>query len=216
MKKFYPPVKRLLDIFFALILAIPALIIIGGCYVAIKLETHGSAFFIQERPGYKCKIFKIYKLRTMIVETERDGRVLTDIERLTKTGRIIRKLSLDELPQLLNVLKGEMSFIGPRPLLLRYLPYYTETEMHRHGVRPGISGLAQVNGRNTLSWNERLKYDVGYSDNLCISMDFKIIYKTIRNVLTRSGIIVCPEQVMSDLDIEREGMRNDSKNTITI
>ncbi|MBR3300648.1 MAG: sugar transferase, partial [Clostridia bacterium] len=129
----------------ALILFLPALIIVSLCYISIKIESRGPAFFVQQRPGYKGKIFNIYKLRTMRVETEKDGKKLSDMERMTKTGVVIRKLSLDELPQILNILKGEMSFIGNSPLLVKYLDYYTPEQMRRHDVRPGISGWAQVN-----------------------------------------------------------------------
>ena len=134
-------IKRILDFLFALILLIPAFVIVSFCYAAIKIETKGPAFFVQERPGYKGKIFKIYKLRTMRVETEENGRKLNDAERITRIGGIIRTYSFDELPQLLNVLKGEMSFIGPRPLLPEYLPLYSKEQMRRHDVLPGISGF---------------------------------------------------------------------------
>lgn len=181
-------IKRLFDIIFAVILAIPSVLIIAACYIAIKLETKGPAFFVQQRPGYKGKIFKIYKLRTMIVETERDGKLLGDMERMTKSGHIIRKFSFDELPQLLNVLKGEMSFIGPRPLLTSYLPLYSIEQMRRHDVLPGISGWAQVNGRNELSWEQKFERDVYYVDHISFLLDIKIVYMTIKNVLKRQGI----------------------------
>jgi undecaprenyl phosphate N,N'-diacetylbacillosamine 1-phosphate transferase len=180
--------KRLLDILLALILSIPAILIITLCYVAIKAETKGPAFFIQERPGYKGKLYKIYKLRTMIVETERNGEPLSDIERLTKLGRIIRKLSLDELPQLYNVLTNTISFIGPRPLLPQYLSLYSTKQMRRHDVRPGISGWAQVNGRNELSWEQKFERDVWYVDHVSFRVDCKIFWMTIRNVFKRQGI----------------------------
>ncbi len=181
-------IKRIIDITGALLLSIPALLIIGFCYIAIKIESKGAVFFIQERPGKNGKSFKIYKLRTMIVETERDGKPLSDMERMTKAGEIIRKCSFDELPQLLNVLKGEMSFIGPRPLLVSYLPLYSPEQMRRHEVRPGISGWAQVNGRNGLTWEQKFERDVWYVDHVSFRLDMKILYMTIRNVLNHSGI----------------------------
>ena len=181
-------VKRIIDIIGALLLSIPALLIIGLCYIAIKVESKGAAFFVQERPGKDGKIFKIYKLRTMIVETERNGKSLSDMERMTKTGKVIRKCSFDELPQLLNVLKGEMSFIGPRPLLISYLPLYSKEQMRRHDVRPGISGWAQVNGRNELTWEQKFERDVWYVDHVSFRLDMKILYMTIRNVMNHSGI----------------------------
>ncbi|MEG0767780.1 MAG: sugar transferase, partial [Clostridia bacterium] len=145
-------IKRALDILLAMALGIPAGFIIMLCYIAIKLETRGPAFFVQERPGYQGKIFRILKLRTMIVEAERDGKALSDQERITKCGSIIRACSFDELPQIGNILIGQMSFIGPRPLLKQYLPLYNKEQRRRHDVLPGISGWAQVNGRNELSW----------------------------------------------------------------
>lgn len=185
---YYKYVKRILDFMFACILAIPAFCIIVICYVAIKLETKGPAFFVQQRPGLGEKIFNIYKLRSMITETERDGRVLSDMERTTKSGRVIRACSLDELPQLLNIIKGEMSFVGPRPLLVQYLPLYTEEQSRRHDVRPGISGWAQVNGRNEISWEQKFERDVWYVDNVSLLLDLKIVWMTIYNVFKRSGI----------------------------
>lgn len=166
--------KRILDILLACVLGIPALLLVGVCYVAIKGETRGPAFFVQERPGYKGRIFRILKLRTMIVETEREGRRLSDMERMTKAGKFVRALSLDELPQIWNILKGEMSFIGPRPLLPDYLSLYSEEQMRRHDVRPGISGWAQVNGRNEISWEHKFERDVWYVDHLSFALDLKI------------------------------------------
>ena len=181
-------IKRILDFLFALILGIPTFIIIAFCYIAIKAETKGPAFFVQERPGYKGRIFKIYKLRTMRVEIEENGRVLRDTERITRIGGIIRACSFDELPQLLNVLKGEMSFIGPRPLLPEYLPLYSAEQMRRHDVLPGISGWAQVNGRNEITWEQKFERDVYYVDHISFGLDVKILFMTIKNVLRHQGI----------------------------
>ena len=181
-------IKRILDFLFALILGIPAFIIIAFCYIAIKAETKGPAFFVQERPGYKGRIFKIYKLRTMRVEIEENGRVLRDTERITRIGGIIRACSFDELPQMLNVLKGEMSFIGPRPLLPEYLPLYSAEQMRRHDVLPGISGWAQVNGRNEITWEQKFERDVYYVDHISFGLDVKILFMTIKNVLRHQGI----------------------------
>lgn len=184
----YYIVKRALDCIASLILLVPASILVSICYFGIKLETQGPAFFVQERPGYKGKLFKIYKLRTMIVETHRDGKPLADMERITKAGAIIRKFSIDELPQLLNVLLGQMSFIGPRPLLKEYLPLYTPEQMRRHDVLPGITGWAQVNGRNTLPWEEKFKQDVWYVDNISLLVDMKIFFLTLHRLISRRGI----------------------------
>lgn len=181
-------VKRILDLLLALLLCLPAVPILAICYVGIKLETRGPAFFLQERPGKDGKIFLLYKLRTMIEETERDGKPLSDMERITRTGRIIRACSLDELPQIWNVLKGDMSFIGPRPLLKQYLPLYTEEQRRRHDVLPGISGWAQVNGRNELSWEQKFERDLYYVQNVSFGLDLKILLLTVRNVFKRSGV----------------------------
>ena len=181
-------IKRALDLLLAVALCIPAVPIVAACYLGIKLETRGPAFFLQERPGKNGKIFLLYKLRTMIEETERDGVVLSDMERITRVGRVIRACSFDELPQIWNVLKGDMSFIGPRPLLEKYLPLYTPEQMHRHDVLPGISGWAQVNGRNELSWEEKFERDVWYVNNVSFALDMKILFMTIRNVFQRSGV----------------------------
>lgn len=180
--------KRICDILLVLVLSAPALILVAACYLAIKIETRGPAFFVQKRPGKNGVIFSIYKLRTMIVVTERDGKALTDVERMTKTGRVIRALSLDELPQLWNILLGQMSFIGPRPLLVQYLPLYTQEQSRRHEVLPGISGWAQVNGRNELTWEDKFHHDVWYVDNVSAGLDLRIVFLTVWNVLHRNGI----------------------------
>lgn len=184
----YMRLKRVLDLLLALLLSPLALLIVSLCYASIKLESHGPAFFVQERPGYKGKIFRIYKLRTMSVETERNGVPLSDMERMTRMGRVIRACSFDELPQLYNILRGEMSFIGPRPLLVKYLPLYTKEQMRRHDVLPGISGWAQINGRNEISWEQKFERDVWYVDHVCFRLDVKIFWMTICNVLRREGI----------------------------
>lgn len=197
-------IKSVLDFLLALMLGIPAFILIAICYAAIKIETKGPAFFVQERPGYKERTYKICKLRTMIVETERNGRPLSDMERITKAGRIIRKLSLDELPQLFNVLRHEMSFIGPRPLLIKYLPLYTPEQMRRHDVLPGISGWAQVNGRNELSWEQKFERDVWYVDHVSFGLDMKIFWLTIWNVLHHSGINAGVSETMEEFQAVKE------------
>ena len=200
MRKPYWYIKYVLDIVLALVLLLPALAAVSLCYILIKIETKGPAFFVQDRLGYKGKLFKIYKLRTMIEQTKRDGKALSDMERMTRTGRVIRALSLDELPQLLNILKGEMSFIGPRPLLVQYLPLYSPQQMRRHDVRPGISGWAQVNGRNELSWEQKFERDVWYVDHISFGLDMKILWMTLMNVLRRKGINAGVSETMVPFD----------------
>ncbi len=200
MRKPYWYIKYVLDMLLVLVLLLPALAAVSLCYILIKMETKGPAFFVQDRPGYKGKLFKIYKLRTMIEQTQRDGKALSDMERMTRTGRVIRALSLDELPQLLNILKGEMSFIGPRPLLVQYLPLYSPQQMRRHDVRPGISGWAQVNGRNELSWEQKFERDVWYVDHISFVLDMKILWMTIMNVLKRRGINAGVSETMVPFD----------------
>ena len=182
-------VKRILDFVFAIILLIIASPIMFLAAIAIKLEDpKGPVLFKQKRPGKNTKIFTAYKFRTMRVETEKDGRRLTDMERITKVGSFLRKTSIDELPQLFNIIRGEMSFIGPRPLLVEYLEYYSPEQMRRHEVTPGISGWAQVNGRNAITWEEKFKHDVWYVENQSFLLDVKILFMTIYNVLKRDGI----------------------------
>lgn len=198
-------VKRALDLAAAFVLSIPAALLIGLCALAIKLESPGPVFFRQERPGKDGRIFRIYKLRTMIVETQRNGRALGDMERMTHSGRIMRACSLDELPQIWNILRGDMSFIGPRPLLVSYLPLYSPQQRRRHEVRPGISGWAQVNGRNRLSWEEKFELDVWYVDHVSLGLDMKIFWLTIRNVFRRDGINADGEDTMPDFQGETGG-----------
>ena len=185
--------KRLFDFLISLV----ALLLIGWFIILVIVFLHfankgAGAFFLQERPGRGERLFKIIKFKTMTDERDADGNLLPDKDRITKVGAIVRKLSIDELPQLINVLKGDMAFIGPRPLLPEYLPYYTEEEKLRHTVRPGMSGWAQVNGRNNLSWDEKLALDVYYVKHLTLGMDLKVIAKTIVNVLEHKDVNVVP------------------------
>jgi len=181
--------KRTIDFIFALVALItfsPILLIV---YILLSIVNKGAgALFIQERPGLHSKIFKVIKFKTMTDECDSDGKLLPDSKRLTKVGKIIRSLSIDELPQLINVLKGEMSFIGPRPLMPKYLPLYTKEQLRRNNVRPGITGWAQVNGRNLLSFTKRFEYDVWYVDHLSFLLDIKIVFMTIYKICTREGI----------------------------
>jgi lipopolysaccharide/colanic/teichoic acid biosynthesis glycosyltransferase len=157
--------------------------------ILIKLDDpKNPILFKQDRPGKNARIFTLYKFRTMKIETEKDGKVLNDFQRITKLGYYLRKMSIDELPQLINILKGEMSFIGPRPLLVEYLQHYTPYEMRRHDVKPGITGWAQVNGRNAISWEQKFELDIWYIDNVSFKLDLKIIFLTIINVLKSEGI----------------------------
>ena len=189
--------KHFLKRVFGFIISLIALICIGWILILVAVFLHfankgAGAFFLQERPGKGEKLFKIIKFKTMTDERDADGNLLPDKDRITKVGAIVRKLSIDELPQLINVLKGDMAFIGPRPLLPEYLPYYTEGEKSRHTVRPGMSGWAQVNGRNNLSWDEKLALDVYYVKHLTLGMDLKVIGKTIVNVLEHKDVNVVP------------------------
>ncbi|EGK8010005.1 undecaprenyl phosphate N,N'-diacetylbacillosamine 1-phosphate transferase [Campylobacter lari] len=179
--------KRAFDFFLALILLIiflPFIVLIG---IVLKI-VQGSVLFKQARPGLNEKIFYIYKFKTMSDETNENGELLPDELRLKPFGKLVRSLSLDELPQLFNVLKGDMSFIGPRPLLVEYLPLYNQEQKKRHDVRPGITGWAQINGRNAISWEQKFKYDVEYVQNCSFLFDLKIFFMTIVKVLKRSGV----------------------------
>lgn len=181
-------IKPLLDFVFSGILflfLIPVFILIT---ILLSISYHGNPFFIQLRPGKNQKIFKILKFKTMNESKDTNGNLLPDEQRLTGIGSWIRKLSLDELPQLINVIKGDMSFIGPRPLLTRYLPLYNSFQNRRHEVKPGITGWAQVNGRNSITWNEKFELDVWYVDHISLITDLKILYLTLLKVIKREGI----------------------------
>ncbi len=185
-KRFF---KRIIDFSVALV----ALIVLSPLLLIVTVWLHfankgAGAFFLQERPGLHSKVFKIIKYKTMTDERGPDGELLPDGERLTRVGRFVRSTSIDELPQLINVLKGDMSLIGPRPLLVRYLPLYSEEQARRHDVRPGITGWAQCHGRNAISWTEKFKLDVWYVDHCSFLTDIKIIFTTIKKVLMRDGI----------------------------
>ncbi len=181
--------KRLFDLVIALVglIILSPLFLILWIWLSIAYKGAG-AFFLQERPGKDEKIFKVIKFKTMNDKRDEQGNLLPDNERLTKIGRWIRSLSLDEIPQLINVLKGDMSLIGPRPLLVEYLPLYDEVQRRRHEVRPGITGWAQVNGRNAISWQQKFDYDVWYVDHVSLSLDLKILLKTIQKVFKKEGI----------------------------
>lgn len=181
-------IKRAFDILVSMCLLIilaPLLLIVGFC-VYFKLGS--PIFFIQERPGKYGKIFRIIKFRTMLDLKDEKGELLPNEQRLTKFGKVLRSTSLDELPQLINVLKGDMSLVGPRPLLVQYLPLYSEEQMKRHNVRPGITGYAQIKGRNSLTWTERFKLDLWYVENVTFWLDLKILFLTIYKVIKREGI----------------------------
>lgn len=197
-------VKRTLDFIFALVLLVLSIpFIIIGC-ILIKLDSNGPAFFKQKRIGKDCKEITIYKLRTMKIEThDKNGKKLRDRERVTRVGKILRKLSIDELPQLFNVLKGDMSFIGPRPLLVRYLPYYSEKEIKRHDVLPGITGLAQIKGRSYLQWEERFDFDLQYVENLSFKLDAKILLITLIKVFKTEGTSTIRPKDLVDFDEHR-------------
>ena len=182
-------IKRILDFIGALIM----LIVLSPLLLVVTVWLHfankgAGAFFTQERPGKDERIFKLYKFKSMTDERDAEGNLLPDGERLTSVGRFIRKTSLDELPQLWNVLKGDMSFIGPRPLLVQYLPLYSASQRRRHEVRPGITGWAQVSGRNAISWKRKFALDVWYVDHLSFRLDYIIIWRTVVKVLRREGI----------------------------
>ena len=189
MQKIYERyIKRCFDFFFSLIAVIILMPVMAIIILLLLATGHRSFFFVQKRVGYRGKIFNVLKFKTMTDERDKNGLLLSDEVRLTSFGKWLRKTSLDELPQLFNVIKGDMSLIGPRPLLIEYLPLYSETQKKRHNVRPGISGWAQVNGRNAISWQQKFEYDVWYSENVCFSLDLKILYKTVLKVVKSDGI----------------------------
>lgn len=181
-------VKRLLDItisLIALIFLLPLMLLI---YLSVRIKLGGPAFFLQERVGKDNKIFKMIKFRTMKNSTDKNGNLLSDNERVTKFGSFLRSFSLDELPELINILKGDMSLVGPRALLVQYLGFYNDEQIRRHEVLPGLTGWAQINGRNSITWSEKFKLDVWYVDNWSLWLDIKIFFLTFWKVLKREGI----------------------------
>ncbi len=197
-------VKRFLDIL------ISSLVILLLCWLyailalLVRTKLGSPVLFHQDRPGKDGKIFPMYKFRSMSDERDADGNLLPDEKRLTPFGKKLRASSLDELPELFNILKGDMSLIGPRPLLIRYLSYYTKEEFRRHDVRPGLTGLAQINGRNALGWEDRFAYDLQYVDHLTFAMDVKIVLQTVGKVLKRSGSLSGDAQTVMDFDAYRK------------
>ncbi len=205
MRKIYDKlIKRaadfLLSLFALAVLALPLAVLA----VLVRTKLGSPVLFKQERPGKNGEIFMLYKFRTMTDERDENGELLPDETRLTKFGKLLRSLSLDELPEFYNILKGDMSFVGPRPLLVRYLPLYNERQAMRHNVRPGLTGLAQVNGRNLLTWEEKFEWDVKYVENISPWLDIKILFKTVLNVLKREGISSETSATMEEFKGERE------------
>ncbi len=202
--------KTVFDFFVSLII----FIVLSPFFVVIVLilsfaNRHSGVFFIQERAGKNGKAFNLMKFKTMNDKRDGDGKLLPDVQRLTKIGKFVRSTSLDEIPQLINVLKGEMSLVGPRPLHMKYLPLYNDEQAQRHNVRPGITGWAQVNGRNSISWEEKFKLDVWYVNNISFMLDIKILLKTVYNVFKREGI-------SSDTSATMEAFRGSGENEETL
>lgn len=212
MKIYRDCIKRVLG----LVISLVAIICLSPVFIIVTIWLHfankgAGAFFLQERPGKDGKIFKIIKYKSMTDECDENGVLLPNEKRITKIGALVRKLSIDELPQLINVFKGDMALVGPRPLLKEYLPYYTKREALRHSVRPGITGWAQVNGRNEVGWDERLEYDAYYVENISFLLDCKIILRTVINVLKHKDVQVVPQG--EPLNIARyDRIKKDSRN----
>ena len=197
-------IKTFIDRVLALVVLLAISPIFLIVMISLMLAYRGNPFFYQKRPGRNEKIFKIVKFKSMNDAKDADGKLLPDALRLTRLGSLIRKTSLDEIPQLINVVKGDMSLVGPRPLLLEYLQYYTEEEKLRHTVRPGITGLAQINGRNNLDWEARLALDVEYVENIEFFGDVKIMFQTIRKALMGKDIVVIPGEQFGKLSDKRK------------
>lgn len=200
-------IKRPLDVFlsgFAIVILSPMMLVIA---ILVRIKLGSPVIFKQERPGKNEKLFKLFKYRTMTDARDEKGELLPDEVRLTKFGRALRATSLDELPELINIFMGDMSIVGPRPLLVRYLPFYKDEERLRHSVRPGLTGLAQVNGRNYAGWDERLRFDVKYVKHITFAGDMEVILKTIGKVLKKSDIASGDQLIMQDFDKERAWMK---------
>lgn len=195
-------IKRLLDCILSLMAFIMLCPILGVIALLVRFKLGSPVFFKQDRPGRYEKTFKLYKFRSMNNARDEKGNLLPDTQRLTKFGRILRSTSLDELPELLNILKGDMSIVGPRPLAVVYLPYYTDRERHRHDVRPGLTGLAQVSGRNAINWSQKFALDLQYIQNITFHNDIRIIFLTVKKVIIREGIGQA-EQAPTSLHVER-------------
>lgn len=202
--------KRMLDF----LLSLAALIVLSPILLVLTIVgavvMKGNPFFTQPRPGKDEKIFKLVKFRTMTNAKDKDGKLLPDEKRLTRYGKFLRSTSLDELPELWNIVKGEMAIVGPRPLLVEYLPYYTEEEKHRHDVRAGLTGLAQINGRNAISWDQKLAYDVQYVKGISLKMDMKIIFMTFGKVVKRADIRVGNEFKAGKFIDQRKGREDNN------
>lgn len=181
-------IKRVFDFILSLMALIVLSPILLVTYILVRIKLGNPAIFKQKRPGKDERIFTLYKFRTMTDEKDEEGNLLPDEKRLTKFGKFLRSTSLDELPELINILKGDMSIVGPRPLLIEYLPLYNEEQKHRHDVRPGLTGLAQVNGRNSIAWEEKFKEDIKYINNITFINDIKIVLKTVEKVFKKEGI----------------------------
>lgn len=201
-------IKPSIDIFaaaLAIIILSPVMLVLG---ILLAINLKGTPFFTQERNGKKGKVFKVIKFRTMSNKRDSEGKLLPNNQRLTKFGGMVRKTSLDELPQFLNVLKGDMSFIGPRPLPTHYYPYFEGEELKRFWVKPGISGLAQISGRNLLNWDKRIAKDIEYVENLSLLLDLKILWGTIIKVIKKDNLVVDPTSVMMDFDVYKKMKNN--------
>ncbi|SHE64515.1 Sugar transferase involved in LPS biosynthesis (colanic, teichoic acid) [Psychroflexus salarius] len=201
MKNSYKNILKPLIDFTAALLGVlilsPVLLIVA---ILLTLQNKGTPFFFQTRPGKDQKAFQIIKFKTMTDEKDKDGNLLPDVKRITSLGKVIRKLSIDELPQLINVLKGDMSLVGPRPLLFKYIPLFSKTQLRRHEVRPGITGWAQVNGRNSISWTRKFELDVEYVDRISIGLDIKILYLTVLKVVKSEGVNQSEARPMQPFD----------------
>ena len=209
MENFYKQyVKRVMDILCASLFLILFWWILVLVAILVKIRLGSPFLFIQDRPGEKGKIFKLYKFRSMINKCDEEGSPLPDDERLPKFGRFLRSTSMDELPEIFNILKGDMSIVGPRPLLVEYIPYYTEEEFRRHNLKPGLTGWAQINGRNATGWDERLQQDLYYIDNCSFLLDCKIILLTVLKVLRKSDVLVGKQIPAGRLDVSRKDKRN--------